>query len=197
MPGLASTHDAAPGRPPAAREQAILDAALALLAEVGYDRLTMDAVAARAHSSKATIYRHWPGKAELVTDALNACLVADHRAPDTGSLRQDLVEYVERVHDVLAGRQGDLLLAVAFAARTDAALAEQMHERLMAKPSVVGAILEQARARGEAVALGAGERADDVAPALLLLRLLGGLPLDRAYLRSVVDDVLVPLLSAP
>jgi AcrR family transcriptional regulator len=60
------------------REEAILRAALELLAEIGYDQLTMDAVAARAHCSKATIYRRWPGKAELVTTAVRRQAVAAH-----------------------------------------------------------------------------------------------------------------------
>ena len=53
-----------------AREQAILDAALELLMEVGYDRLSMDALAERAHAGKATIYRHWSGKAQVVAEAV-------------------------------------------------------------------------------------------------------------------------------
>ena len=57
------------------RDLILREATLALLAEVGYDRLTMDAVAARARAGKTTIYRRWPGKAELVVDS-----VADARA---------------------------------------------------------------------------------------------------------------------
>ena len=53
----------------AARRQVILDAAIALLMEVGYDRMSMDALAERAHAGKATIYRHWSGKAEVVATA--------------------------------------------------------------------------------------------------------------------------------
>src|SRR6476661_7275970 len=72
------------------REQEILDATLEVLADVGYDRLTMDAVAARAKASKATLYRRWNDKASLVVDAL---LVVKHTAetPDTGTLRGDLI----------------------------------------------------------------------------------------------------------
>src|SRR5277367_6924805 len=73
----------------ASRDAALRDAALELLAEIGYDRLTIDSVAARAHASKTTIYRRWSGKAELVVDALN-CLQRSRPAPDTGSLRGDL-----------------------------------------------------------------------------------------------------------
>ena len=72
------------------REAEILEATLEVLAEVGYDRLTMDAVAARAKASKATLYRRWNDKASLVVDAL---LVVKHTAetPDTGTLRGDLI----------------------------------------------------------------------------------------------------------
>ena len=73
------------------RDAAICDATLALLLEVGYDRMSMDAVAARAHASKATIYRRWPGKQELVLDAVRARGVGLTVAEDTGSLRGDLM----------------------------------------------------------------------------------------------------------
>ena len=72
------------------REQEILDAALDVLADVGYDRLTMDAVAHRAKASKATLYRRWNSKAKLVVDAL-ARMKGTPEAPDTGDLRSDLV----------------------------------------------------------------------------------------------------------
>ena len=71
------------------RDLVLREAALALLAEVGYDRLTMDAVAARARAAKTTIYRRWRDKAELVVDSLNS-LKGVPDIPDTGSLRDDL-----------------------------------------------------------------------------------------------------------
>ena len=71
------------------REREILAATLAILTEVGYDRLTMDAVAARAKASKATLYRRWSTKANLVIDALMLDQ-GPHELPDTGSLRGDL-----------------------------------------------------------------------------------------------------------
>jgi len=76
------------------REVEILDAALEVLADVGYDRLTMDAVAQRAKASKATLYRRWNGKVSLVIDALHHH--HQHEVPaepvDTGTLRGDLIE---------------------------------------------------------------------------------------------------------
>jgi AcrR family transcriptional regulator len=70
------------------REQEILDAALGVLADCGYDRLTMDAVAHRAKASKATLYRRWNSKATLVVEAL-ARTKGVPVVPDTGDLRTD------------------------------------------------------------------------------------------------------------
>ena len=67
----------------ASRDAALRDAALELLAEIGYDRLSIDAVAARAKASKMTIYRRWSGKAELVVDAISS-LRKPGEVPDTG-----------------------------------------------------------------------------------------------------------------
>ena len=76
------------------REAEILTATMEVLADVGYDRLTMDAVAQRAKASKATLYRRWNGKVSLVIDALHHH--HQHDSPpvvvDTGSLRGDLIE---------------------------------------------------------------------------------------------------------
>src|SRR3954453_3440528 len=77
------------------REVEILDAALEVLAEGGYDRLTMDAVALKAKASKATLYRRWNGKVSLVIDALHhhhQHEAASIAPVDTGSLRGDLIE---------------------------------------------------------------------------------------------------------
>ena len=76
------------------REVEILEAALEVLADVGYDRLTMDAVAQRAKASKATLYRRWNGKVSLVIDALRQHHQHEAAAVpvDTGTLRGDLIE---------------------------------------------------------------------------------------------------------
>lgn len=96
------------------RDTAILDAAMDLLAEIGFDAMTMDQVAARAKAGKATLYRRWPSKGELVRDALigmSRSAIELDRLPDTGSLRDDLLavvkphsmEYHERKIRVLSG----------------------------------------------------------------------------------------------
>src|SRR5918995_303472 len=73
------------------RETEILAATLEVLAEVGYDLLTMDAVATRAKASKATLYRRWRGKPELVVAAVMCHHSNAASVPDTGSLRGDLL----------------------------------------------------------------------------------------------------------
>src|SRR3954465_11505598 len=74
------------------RERQILDAAMEVLAEVGYDRLTMDAVAQRAKASKATLYRRWNSKAPLLVESLARMKTTPEVLPDTGDLRTDMLE---------------------------------------------------------------------------------------------------------
>src|SRR3954452_15398565 len=80
------------------RDAEILDAALDVLAETGYDGMTVDMVAARAKAGKATLYRRWPSKPDLVLDAV-ACMKANDvdltALPDTGTLRGDLVAMIK------------------------------------------------------------------------------------------------------
>ncbi|MGH9122000.1 MAG: helix-turn-helix domain-containing protein, partial [Acidimicrobiales bacterium] len=86
LQAAAARHGGRPLDP--SRDEAICQAALTLLAEVGYDRLTVEAVAARAGAGKATVYRRWASKAALVADALNQIAPPQH-LPDTGSLQGD------------------------------------------------------------------------------------------------------------
>src|SRR3954465_4956485 len=93
------------------RREAILAAAIALVGEVGYDRVTVDALAARAGVSKPTIYRRWPGgKPEIVVEAIRAKRSEGGELPDTGSLRGDLLAMLGGVIDSLdANVAGGLL----------------------------------------------------------------------------------------
>src|SRR6266542_2223133 len=81
------------------REDELYEAVLALVRETGYERLTLDAVAARAHVSKATLYRQWSGKATLVAHALKHSRQPIAETVDTGSLRGDFAAIVARFDD--------------------------------------------------------------------------------------------------
>ena len=80
------------------RDPEILEAALDVLAETGFERMTIDEVATRARAGKATLYRRWPSKSELVIDAV-ACMKRGaydpSSLPDTGTLRGDLVAMIK------------------------------------------------------------------------------------------------------
>ena len=179
------------------REEAILRATLELLAEVGYDQLTIDGVAARAHCSKATIYRRWQGKAELVTAAVRRHSVPPPEpAPGTGNLREDLLAALEAMRSSLTGQDTALILGLMTAMRHDRELATVVREQVIDnKREVFGAAVARAVARGELLA-GAGHTLlAEISSAMLLSRqLVTGEPLDAAFAQELVDDVLLPLL---
>ena len=187
--------------PALGRDAAICEATLALLAEVGYDRMSMDAVAARAHASKATIYRRWPGKPELVLDALSRRHGLAGEPADTGSLRGDLVAALSAMAATVDCDEGELMAGVLRAMRQAPELGACMRERVIGRRrEVIRTVVERAAARGELPA-GADHRsqadlAHEVAGALWAQRVLvvGG-PVDDAFIAHVTDDVLLPLLS--
>ena len=179
------------------REEAILQVTLELLAEVGYDQLTIDGVAARAHCSKATIYRRWQGKAELVIPAVRRHSAPPPQpAPGTGSLREDLLAALEAMRSSLAGQDTALLLGLMTAMRHDRELAAVVREQVVDnKREVFGAAVARAVARGELPAGADHTLLAEISSAMLLSRqLVTGQPLDAAFAQELVDDVLLPLL---
>jgi AcrR family transcriptional regulator len=179
------------------REEAILRAALELLAEIGYDQLTMDAVAARAHCSKATIYRRWPGKAELVTTAVRQQAAVAQAAPDTGGLRTDLLEAVAAMRVSLVNQDAARIIGLIAAMRRDPALAEVVRGQVLAsKREIFGAVIARAVTRGDLPGTADHELLAEISSALLLSRLLvTGDPLDPAFEQHLVDAVLMPVLQ--
>lgn len=182
-----------------AREDAILAAAVALVAESGYDRLSVDAIAARARASKATIYRRWPGKAPLIAEALRRQAEAATPAMrDTGSLRGDLRYAVAAITRALSGHAGALSLVGLFeAVRADPALRDLVRDQIEQRSRTDGAVIAGwAAARGEPVPAGQVSRVLGVAVAQqFLATLLGGGPPGADAQDALVDEVLMPLLS--
>jgi AcrR family transcriptional regulator len=176
----------------------ILQAARDELAERGYERTTMAAVAARAGAGKATVYRRWASKAEMVIDAISctadAALTID-KVPDTGSLAGDLQalralkHHDEGVWQALAALVSEL--------PHEPELAAAVHDRLV-RPRVglVRALLDRAAARGE---LNPGLDLDLVAcvpSAMIAYRLLvSGEPIDTDFLVRASDQIFVPLAT--
>jgi AcrR family transcriptional regulator len=183
-----------------AREGEILDATLELLLEVGYDRLTMDAVANRARASKATLYRRWESKPSLVVDAMvrakQAPSITEH---DTGSLRGDLVSTFCGSHGMAHSDGTSMLGSVITALGSDREFAARFREAFIApKITVSQAIYARAIERGE---IRPDVDIDIIAPALagiLLHRsfVLGIVPDDEAVER-VIDHVILPAVGHP
>ncbi len=179
------------------RVAAILDAAVELVAEIGYDRVTVDAIAKRARASKATMYRRWPTKAELIADALRRNADGgDLDVPDTGTLRGDLLATVSQIAESFAREGGPSLLGLTEAIRQDAGLRELVRSQIEARTRAVGAaIVERAVARGEMGASADHEIVLELAFGWLLTTTLlsGRMPGEDERTR-LVDAGLVPLL---
>ncbi|WP_229051305.1 TetR/AcrR family transcriptional regulator [Aeromicrobium sp. Leaf350] len=181
------------------RELEILDATIDVLAEVGYDRLTMDAVAQAAKASKATLYRLWSSKATLVLEALLVLKDPPAGELDTGSLRGDLLA----MH-CGSGRLTDPRLMAVFssiitALGHDEEFAAGFREKFIG-PKIARSreIYRRAAERGE---LRDGVDVDLVAPALagiiLHREFLLGLPPDVDVIETVIDQIILPAALRP
>jgi len=190
-----------PGSHSAAREQAILSAAAELVAEIGYERVTVDAIAARARASKATMYRKWPGKAELVADALRRQAVSQSaELPDTGSVRGDLLWIVASIAQTFTSTDGGpSLVSLVEAIRADPVLRQVVDAQIQERSRRDGALVcARAAARGEQVDASRGPAVVGLALAHLFVRtLLGGEPPGEAEQRDFVEQILLPLMNAP
>ncbi|NUT52068.1 MAG: TetR/AcrR family transcriptional regulator [Saccharothrix sp.] len=186
------------GRPrDASRDDALRQAALEVMAEVGYRALTMDAVAARARAGKATIYRRWESKLDLVIDTCAQLAAQNLAEPDTGSLAGDLHEFLSAFAAFLSGPIGKAAQALVGELPHEPELAAAFRETfLIAQRDVLHRILDRAAERGELRDDAPRGMAVELAGAALIYRLmLTGDPLDLPFVDRVVDQVLLPLVA--
>jgi len=178
------------------REQAILDAAVDLLCTVGYEGFSMDTLAARAKASKATIYRRWSGKAEVVVAALRQRKCANEEIPNTGSLRDDLVEFMRCEAASSASEDVALFVGVLRAMQRDEELAKVLQEQLIfTKAAIVREIIDRSIRRGETPATVDPAFMFETVQAVMFNRLvLQSGAIDDAFIIQVVDKVALPLL---
>ncbi|MFD7403247.1 TetR/AcrR family transcriptional regulator [Streptomyces sp. NPDC059866] len=182
------------------RAAELYEAVLDLLREVGYDALTMDAVAARTRSSKATLYRQWGGKAELVVKAIRHNKPGSFAGVDTGSLRGDLHAHMELADDCQMEQNAALMRGLAMAVHNSPDLLREFREQLI-EPEMTEfrRVLQRAIDRGEI-------RADNPALEFVVHMMIGAFvtrgliedqPPTRAFLTSYIDAVVLPALGAP
>lgn len=182
-----------PGRPRnVGADDAIMDAVIDLLTEVGFRGLTIDAVAHRAGVGKATIYRRWEGKEQLVLDALTAGRIPVPQ-PDTGNLRDDLLAYYLPLADAEAQKGAVRLMpALAAEAAVDAELAARLYDYVSDRRAPVAGILYRAQERGE---IGEGydvELVVDLLTGAIMYRLyFSGTTVDESVIHRLIEGVLI------
>lgn len=187
----------APGRPRSEQAQeAILTSTVEMLEIVGFQDLSVEAVANRANVSKATVYRWWPSKASLVADAFASSVVAELSFPDTGSVVAHLSLQMYRLIKIFKGRRGKVVSALIGGGQSDPELIDSFLQRfLRPRREEAHRILLRAIERGE---LNADIDLDLVLDALygpIYMRfLLGHGTLSRAFANELCDLVLKPLL---
>ncbi|MBV6695884.1 TetR/AcrR family transcriptional regulator [Kitasatospora aureofaciens] len=181
-------------------ERAILDAVWAELAEHGYDRLTMDGVAARARTSKPVLYRRWPNRAALVIAALGRNAPDYQDPPDTGELRSDLAAFLRG----LLHRFDDLPMDAVHGFLVDLLRDPELRVRFRTGLTASGpvdalvAMMRRAADRGEINAARLTRRTASLPLDLLRDAFLvsGTVPPDHVV-DEILDEVVLPLLKAP
>ena len=176
---------------------AIRAAVLQVLAEVGYRRLTMDDVALAARVSKATIYRRWPSKADLLISIIHEASDETLSVPDTGSLRGDLIALLTALTDILGGPGGGASRALLGAMTDEPALAEAFRRGPLHRwAQAFITVFERAIRRGDYSPGVIPSLAAEAGSAILLQRwLISGQPVDPDLAQSVVDEVMMPLFE--
>jgi AcrR family transcriptional regulator len=171
-----------------------LAAAIEELSRVGYAALRVEDVAARARVNKTTVYRRWPTKEDLVKAALISVLRshAVMTIPDTGSIREDLLEYVRDVMAITSSSIGRAVVRMLSAERPDPEILEIAHSIRSSNMAIPLAVLKRAQSRGELLA--------DVDPQLFLDVLVAAfdrLALEGKFAKTSESEVspVVPIID--
>lgn len=166
--------------------EAILDATVEKLHDVGFSRLTIEGVAARAGVGKTTVYRWWPTKTRLVIEAIDRYLDLPPLEP-TGDTRADIEALIHRIVDTFARPPlGDVLPALALDLTRDPAAAEQFRTMMGPRRAANAAVIRHAAGRGDLP--------HDVDPHALL-DVLAGAVLYRSLMRSAPTPTLITQLT--
>lgn len=178
---------------------AVHDAVLAELAESGWTALTMEAVAARAGVGKASLYRRWPGKRELVLAAVQGAVPEPEDLPDHGCLREDLVAYLLQVATLLEGPTGSAMRGILADRADDPAGPAALYGATQRRRSTdrLRVLVERAVTRGEVAATAVDTvrpRQWEAGPAVLRHHVLWGEEVTPELCAEIVDEVVLPLL---
>ena len=176
-----------------ARDAAILAATLAAFAEDGYAGVSIEGVAARAGVGKATIYRRYPSKAQLVVEAVRVGACLDDHLPDTGDLRSDLEAMLRAMVDRLRSADGPVLLAFAAERLRHPELAAEFERSVIGAKRAHGRnLIAAAVRRGELPADTDIDLVTEAGPGLVWHHALHGLALSDDLPARILALVLPP-----
>jgi AcrR family transcriptional regulator len=178
-------------------EDAIRAAVLQLITERGAARVTMEAVAAAAGTSKPVLYRRWPDGQALVRDTLLRLATTAIPATDTGSYRTDMLAILRGWVALFTGPSSPALRAVIAAMDRDPELAQAFRDDVIGwRKEQMAELLARGVARGDVRADVPVDLLRELAQSVLWHRLLiTGDPIDDGLAKRLVDDILLPLVT--
>jgi AcrR family transcriptional regulator len=177
------------GRPrDPACDEAILRATREVFTDSGYAGVSVEGIAARAGVGKATIYRRYSTKAELVVESIRDAGVVAEYLPDTGDLRADLITMMQPLADHLRGDNAALLTTFAMERMRHPELAEEFNRSVIGKKREhLQRLVENAVARGELRPDADVELIAEALPAFLWHHAVYNLPITHDLLERVLD----------
>lgn len=188
-----------PGRPRSrATDRAILSAALELVAECGYEGLTMEGIADRAGVAKTTVYRRWSSRDEVL-EAASEGFVTEIGVPDTGTIRGDLLDLLKSAISVYSGLPGRVMPGLVSAMAQNPSLARRVREGFLASRRLaLRAVLQRGIQRGELRPQIDVELTLDLLGGPLMYRLLvTGQAVDAETAAALVDTLLRGIALQP
>jgi AcrR family transcriptional regulator len=187
-----------PRRRGAVLERAILQAALDELTDVGYARLTMDRVAARANTNKTAIYRRWPSRAALAIATYRQLVAAPGDPPDTGDLRSDVLTLLRTGNARIASPQGEILRGLVAGMRDEPDLIREAREQFLQGGlgtwlTILGRAVARGQARPEALTPRIATVAADLLRNEYVFRGVTAIP--DSTIVEIVDQIYLPLVQ--
>lgn len=175
----------------------IFKAAMAELAESGYSGVSMERVAERAGTGKASLYRRWSSRAELMADALRHQFPDRAQLPDTGNFRTDCLTMMRMIQRLLSGPVGQAARGLMSEAIKDPELADAARARIIDSGNeMMLELLRRGHARGEVRAEALNLLVAGVGPAVMRQHfLMHGAPIEDSFMQEVVDRVIIPLVK--
>lgn len=179
------------------RDLAIQQAAIEVMQEVGYERCTIEAIATKAHASKATIYRRWKNKQELIVSAVNRHTFCSAPAIDQGSLREDLVEMITDRIKNLKGPDGAIVSILLTAAKNDSELGKLIPASIReSQDETMMHIIDRGIKRGEISKNANVDLLLEILPGIFTYRIfMTHQPVNRKFIEQLVDGILIPSLQ--